>query len=63
MTKAERHYTMFYRKERPDRTMTECYWDARRRVHFVATFTADMKAHAKRSKAAKAAWKRRKAAA
>jgi hypothetical protein len=61
MTKAERHYTTLFRKQRPDRGILECFWDAKRHIHFRATLSADVKAHAKRSKAAKKAWKTRRA--
>ena len=38
------------------------YWSARSSIHFKKTFAADMKAHTKRSAAAKRGWKTRKAA-
>ncbi len=37
------------------------YWSARRSMHFRETFAKDMKARAKRSKAAKGGWKTRRA--
>lgn len=37
------------------------WWSAKRAVHFRETFDADMKASAKRTRAAKKAWKTRKA--
>ncbi len=36
------------------------YWAARRNVHFRETFTEDMKANKRRSKAAKRGWKTRR---
>ena len=62
MTAQERNIIQHFRKTRPDRGMTECYWDAKRHIHFVKTFTDDMKARERRSKAAKKAWKARRAA-
>lgn len=62
MTQTERHFTLLFRSQRPDRGMLACFHDARRHVHFRATLSADVKAHAKRSRAAKKAWKTRRAA-
>lgn len=61
MSPEVRHYTTLYRRQRPDQPILTCYWDARRTVHFRETLAADIKAHKKRSKAAKKAWKTRKA--
>jgi len=61
MTNAERHFTLLFRSQRPDQGMQQCFHDARRHVHFRATLKADVKAFNKRSKAAKKAWKKRKA--
>lgn len=63
MTREERHHTLRIRRERPDQPMLTCFWDAKRHIHFVTTLRADLKASAKRSKAAKKAWKTRKARA
>lgn len=63
MTKAERHFTTLFRKERPDRGILECFWDAKRHIHFRETLRATVKASANRSKAAKKAWKTRRARA
>lgn len=63
MTPDVRHYVVLYRRENPARPINECYWAARRHVHFHATLKASVAAHAKRSKAAKKAWKTRKAGA
>lgn len=63
MTPAVRHYVLQFRAANPARPMLDCYWSAMRHVHFRATLSADIKAHAKRSKAAKKAWKARKARA
>jgi hypothetical protein len=41
--------------------MLDCYWSARRHVHFMATMKADQQAFTKRSRAAKKAWKMRRA--
>lgn len=61
MTSEERHHTLRFRAERPDTPILTCFWDAKRHIHFCKTLSADIKAHAKRSKAAKKAWKTRKA--
>lgn len=63
MTPDVRYYTLYFRRENPARPLLDCYNAARRHVHFRATLAADVKAHAKRSKAAKNAWKTRKARA
>jgi hypothetical protein len=62
MTAAERHYTLQFRAAHPERPILECYWDARRHINFRERLSASVKEHAKRSKAAKKAWKSRKAA-
>lgn len=61
MTSAERHYTMLFRQQRPTTPILTCYWDAKRHIHFRAKLSASVKDHAKRSKAAKKAWKTRRA--
>ena len=60
MTPDVRHYTQQFRRDRPSVPILTCYWDARRHVYFRATLAADIKASAKRSKAAKKAWKTRR---
>jgi hypothetical protein len=37
MTPAVRHYTMLFRQREPNRPMLECYWMARRHVHFLGS--------------------------
>ena len=61
MTKTERHFTLLFRAQRPDTPILTCFWDAKRHIHFRQTLSADIKATAKRSKAAKKAWKTRRA--
>jgi hypothetical protein len=61
MTPAERAYTQHFRRENPERPILECYWSARRHIHFMATMKRDLALTAKRSRAAKKAWKTRKA--
>ena len=63
MTKAERHYTLLFRRERPDRGMLECFYDAKRHIHFRKTLSADIAAHKRRSRASRQGWKTRKASA
>jgi hypothetical protein len=63
MTQAERQRTLWNRKANPDRGMQECFWDARRSLHFAKTLAADVKSHKRRSAAAKKAWKARRQAA
>lgn len=63
MTSAERHYTLLFRAQRPDLGMQQCFHDARRHISFKKRLEADVAAHARRSKAAKKAWRVRKAAA
>ncbi len=60
MTPAERHHTLRIRAATSQPILT-CFWDAKRHIHFVTTLRADIKASAKRSKAAKKAWKTRRA--
>jgi hypothetical protein len=60
MTPTERHHTLRIRAATGQPILT-CFWDAKRHIHFVTTLRADIKASAKRSKAAKKAWKTRKA--
>ena len=61
MNKAVRHHTLRIRAANPNMPMLDCYWSARRHVHFVATLKQDLKDHKRRSKAAKKGWKARKA--
>jgi len=61
MTKAERHYVQLYRKQDPTRPINECYWDAKRHIHFKETLRQQVEEHKRRSRAAKKAWKKRRA--
>lgn len=49
------------RRANPAKPILTCYWDARRWKHFRATLKADVAAYKKRSRAAKKAWKTRRA--
>jgi hypothetical protein len=62
MTPSIRRAVIAKRKERPDLPILTAYWDARRHEHFMETLSARVASGKRRSKAAKAAWKRRKAA-
>lgn len=61
MTSAERHHTLRIRAA-TGQPMLQCFWDAKRHIHFRASLSASIKEHAKRSKAAKKAWKTRRQA-
>jgi hypothetical protein len=61
MTPAVRHYTQLFRRDNPDRPILDCFLSARRHAHFMATMKRDLSLSAKRSRAAKKAWKTRKA--
>lgn len=61
MTKEERQRTIWNRQAHPDRSITQCFWDAKRTIHFRKTMKEDIAAHKRRSIAAKKAWKNRKA--
>lgn len=60
MTKTERHFTQLFRQQHPDRPMVECFWDAKRHIHFRETLRASLADHAKRSRAAKKAARTRR---
>jgi hypothetical protein len=49
------------RRQNPARPILDCCWDAVRWAHFRETLSASVKADKRRSKAAKAGWKKRKA--
>ena len=61
MTKRERHYTLLFRSQRPDRGLQQCLNDARRHIHFCDDLSARVRADKRRTKAAKAGWKTRRA--
>ena len=63
MTPAERHaMTHYYKQFRSDHCGALAAWlSAKRHIHFRKTLTEDIKAYQKRSKAAKKAWKTRRA--
>lgn len=61
MTKTERNLVVAMRKRDPNRSISECYWNAKRSIHFRETLAATNRAYKKRSKAAKKAWKTRRA--
>jgi hypothetical protein len=62
MTPSIRAAVIQRRIDRPDVPIQTAYWDARRHEHFVTTLRASIASTKRRSKAAKAAWKRRRAA-
>lgn len=62
MTKTERERTLLNRRRNPERGMQECFWDAKRSLHFAKMLSADVRAHKRRSTSAKKAWKTRRAA-
>ena len=52
-----------FNRLRPDYPSTiAAYWAARRHVHFTETLKKDLATHKRRSRAAKKAWAKRKAA-
>ncbi len=61
MTPQVLHYTKLFRAE-SGRPILECYENARRHVHFMKTLSESVRAHKKRSRAAKKAWAKRRAA-
>ncbi len=61
MTKQERAWVLQLRRENPDRGFNDLLWDAKRHLHFRATLHASVAEHKRRSRAAKKAWKARKA--
>ena len=61
MNTAVAHYYRQIRRDSPHYTALAAYDSARRQVAFRAKLSADVKAHKKRSAAAKKAWKARKA--
>ena len=61
MTKRERHYTLLFRSQRPDRGWQQCLNDARRHINFVDDLSARVRGDKARSKNAKKGWKTRRA--